>query len=124
MISLLCHMSWKLFPCSLAFMLSYQVLIGQVENFEKWVHDTKFRIMRPNTMNKYGAVLDDFGLETMLDKLMEDFVRPMSRGNSFLGQLNTINLSKMKQLTDFFLLSLSYLTSLILNWGISCSFLS
>lgn len=31
-------------------------------------------------MNKHGAVLDDFGLETMLDKLMEDFVRPMSRG--------------------------------------------
>lgn len=32
-------------------------------------------------MNKYGAVLDDFGLETMLDKLMDDFVRPLSRGN-------------------------------------------
>lgn len=55
------------------------LLLSEVENFEKWVHDTKFRIMRPNTMNKYGAVLDDFGLETMLDKLMEDFVRPMSR---------------------------------------------
>ncbi|GFS32786.1 2-oxoglutarate (2OG) and Fe(II)-dependent oxygenase superfamily protein [Actinidia rufa] len=39
----------------------------------------KFRIMRPNTMNKHGAVLDDFGLETMLDKLMEDFVRPLSK---------------------------------------------
>ena len=37
--------------------------------------------MRPNTMNKFGAVLDDFGLETMLDKLMEDFIRPISRGN-------------------------------------------
>lgn len=36
--------------------------------------------MRPNTMNKYGAVLDDFGLETMLDKLMDDFIRPISRG--------------------------------------------
>ncbi|XP_052723146.1 2-oxoglutarate and iron-dependent oxygenase domain-containing protein ICU11 isoform X4 [Vigna angularis] len=51
----------------------------QIENFEKWVTETKFRIMRPNTMNKYGAVLDDFGLETMLDKLMEGFIRPLSR---------------------------------------------
>ena len=34
-------------------------------------------------MNKYGAVLDDFGLETMLDKLMDDFIRPISRGNTF-----------------------------------------
>lgn len=36
--------------------------------------------MRPNTMNKYGAVLDDFGMETMLEKLMEDFIRPISKG--------------------------------------------
>lgn len=35
-------------------------------------------------MNKYGAVLDDFGLETMLDKLMEGFVRPISKGRFVL----------------------------------------
>lgn len=40
--------------------------------------------MRPNTMNKYGAVLDDFGLETMLDKLMEGFIRPISKGGTYL----------------------------------------
>jgi len=34
-------------------------------------------------MNKYGAVLDDFGLETMLDKLMEDFICSISRGSIF-----------------------------------------
>ncbi|XP_059433419.1 2-oxoglutarate and iron-dependent oxygenase domain-containing protein CP2-like isoform X4 [Corylus avellana] len=56
-----------------------ELLLSEVENFERWVHGTKFRIMRPNTMNKYGAVLDDFGLETMLDKLMEDFICPISR---------------------------------------------
>lgn len=38
--------------------------------------------MRPNTMNKYGAVLDDFGLESMLDKLMDDFIQPISRGEN------------------------------------------
>ncbi|XP_022152312.1 uncharacterized PKHD-type hydroxylase At1g22950-like [Momordica charantia] len=54
-------------------------LLSEVESFERWVHETKFRIMRPNTMNKYGAVLDDFGLETMLDKLMDDFIRPISK---------------------------------------------
>ncbi|XP_029121646.1 2-oxoglutarate and iron-dependent oxygenase domain-containing protein CP2 isoform X3 [Elaeis guineensis] len=50
-----------------------------VENFEKWVNAVKFKIMRPNTMNKYGAVLDDFGLEPMLSKLMEEFICPMSK---------------------------------------------
>ncbi|XP_057960507.1 2-oxoglutarate and iron-dependent oxygenase domain-containing protein CP2-like isoform X2 [Malania oleifera] len=56
-----------------------ELMLSEVENFERWVHETKFRIMRPNTMNKYGAVLDDFGLETMLDKLMDDFIRPLSK---------------------------------------------
>uniref|UniRef100_A0A6M2EIY1 Fe2OG dioxygenase domain-containing protein n=1 Tax=Populus davidiana TaxID=266767 RepID=A0A6M2EIY1_9ROSI len=56
-----------------------ELLVAEVENFEAWVNDTKFRIMRPNTMNKYGAVLDDFGLETMLDKLMNGFIRPISK---------------------------------------------
>ncbi|XP_020524614.1 uncharacterized PKHD-type hydroxylase At1g22950 isoform X2 [Amborella trichopoda] len=55
------------------------LLLAEVENFEKWVHRNKFRIMRPNTMNKYGVVLDDFGLEVMLDKLMDDFVCPLSK---------------------------------------------
>ncbi|XP_042505990.1 2-oxoglutarate and iron-dependent oxygenase domain-containing protein CP2-like [Macadamia integrifolia] len=56
-----------------------ELLLSEVDNFEKWVRESKVTIMRPNTMNKYGAVLDDFGLETMLDKLMDDFIRPMSR---------------------------------------------
>lgn len=32
-------------------------------------------------MNKYGAVLDDFGLDSMLDKLMESYIRPITKGN-------------------------------------------
>ncbi|KAK2635294.1 hypothetical protein Ddye_030086 [Dipteronia dyeriana] len=56
-----------------------EMLLSEVDNFERWVHKKKVRIMRPNTMNNYGAVLDDFGLEDMLDKLMNDFIRPISR---------------------------------------------
>ncbi|KAL9291825.1 putative oxoglutarate/iron-dependent dioxygenase [Arabidopsis thaliana] len=51
-----------------------EMMLAEIDNFERWVGETKFRIMRPNTMNKYGAVLDDFGLDTMLDKLMEGFI--------------------------------------------------
>ncbi|KAJ4973948.1 hypothetical protein NE237_007122 [Protea cynaroides] len=56
-----------------------ELLLSEVENFEKWVNETKIKIMHPNSMTSYGAVLDDFGLETMLDKLMEDFICPISR---------------------------------------------
>ncbi|GAB2226630.1 hypothetical protein Droror1_Dr00022443 [Drosera rotundifolia] len=55
------------------------LLLAEVENFEKWVFENKIRIMQPNTMNKYGVVLDDFGLEKMLGKLMDDHIRPLSK---------------------------------------------
>ncbi|OWM68035.1 hypothetical protein CDL15_Pgr017603 [Punica granatum] len=56
-----------------------EMLLSEVDNFERWVHETNFRIMRPNTMNKYGAVLDDFGLENMLNKMMDSFVCPLAK---------------------------------------------
>lgn len=37
--------------------------------------------MRPNTMNRYGAVLDDFGFENMLDNMMDSYIRPLSKGD-------------------------------------------
>lgn len=38
-------------------------------------------------MNKYGVVFDDFGLEVMFDKLMDDFVRFISKGIVFFLSL-------------------------------------
>ena len=32
-------------------------------------------------MNKYGAVLDDLGMEPMLDKIMNDYISPLARGD-------------------------------------------
>lgn len=57
-------------------------LVNQVENFSKWVNETKLRIIRPNTMTNYGAVLDDFGLDSMLDQLIEGFILPLSKGKA------------------------------------------
>lgn len=56
--------------------------------------------MRPNIMNQYGAVLDDFGLEAMLDRLMSDFIRPMSRGYFlfFLMRMDYSSTTEMKEL--------------------------
>ncbi|KAK7320137.1 hypothetical protein RJT34_04871 [Clitoria ternatea] len=56
-----------------------ELLVSEVENFEKWVNATKFQVIRPSTINKYGVVLDDFGFQTMLDKLMKDFISPLSK---------------------------------------------
>ncbi|WVY98873.1 hypothetical protein V8G54_031024 [Vigna mungo] len=54
-------------------------LMSEVDSFERWVRGTKLRIMRPSAMNKHGVVLEDFGLETMLDRFMSDIIHPISR---------------------------------------------
>ncbi|XP_021896169.1 uncharacterized PKHD-type hydroxylase At1g22950-like [Carica papaya] len=56
-----------------------RLLLSEVENFERWVHAVNCGIMRPNTMNEYGVVLDDFGFETMLGQLMDVYIKPISK---------------------------------------------
>ncbi|CAN7133882.1 unnamed protein product [Brassica rapa subsp. narinosa] len=56
-----------------------QMLIAEVENMEKWFHYSKSSMMRPTTINKFGVVLDDFGLDGMLQKLLGDFISPISQ---------------------------------------------
>ncbi|KAK1387072.1 2-oxoglutarate and Fe(II)-dependent oxygenase superfamily protein [Heracleum sosnowskyi] len=55
-----------------------QMLLEEFGNFKKWAWETKTIIMRPNTMYRYGVVLADLGMETMIGKLMKDFILPMS----------------------------------------------
>lgn len=47
------------------------------------MYDSRSTIMRPNTMNRFGVVLDDFGFESMLQKLVDDFISPLSQGLAF-----------------------------------------
>ena len=54
----------------------------QVEHFERWAQDSRVKVMRPNTMNNYGAVLDDIGMESMLHHLMTRYLNPMAAGAS------------------------------------------
>ncbi|CAK9196415.1 unnamed protein product [Sphagnum troendelagicum] len=54
------------------------MMLEEVEHFEKWAQDAKVKVMRPNTMNNYGAVLDDIGMEDMLNELMTSYLNPMA----------------------------------------------
>ncbi|KAK7269819.1 hypothetical protein RIF29_22572 [Crotalaria pallida] len=55
-----------------------QKLMEEVDHFERHIKRAKLKIMRPNTMNQFGVVLDDFGMEAMLQSFMETFIRPLS----------------------------------------------
>ncbi len=43
-------------------------LLQEVHHFEQWCKDNGLSINRPNSMNSYGAILDDFGFEPVLSE--------------------------------------------------------
>ncbi|CAN8312996.1 unnamed protein product [Cochlearia groenlandica] len=56
-----------------------QMLLEEVEHMERWIYHSRTSITRPNTMNRFGVVLGDFGFESMLQKLVDDFISPLSQ---------------------------------------------
>ena len=51
-------------------------LLEEITNFEIWCYNNKLFIDRPNSMNKFGAILDQFGFQTVFNELTE-FLRPL-----------------------------------------------
>jgi hypothetical protein len=54
-------------------------LLEELAHFEQWCGDNELPMIRPNTMNNYGAVLDTFGFQAMLQELMHQYVSPLAR---------------------------------------------
>lgn len=54
-------------------------ILEEIENFEVWSRDKNLSVPRPNSMNRYGVILDDFGFEPVLQEFVEYAVEPLSR---------------------------------------------
>jgi len=54
-------------------------LLEEAEHFEAWALASGVEVHRPNTMNRHGAIVDDFGLEPMMDAIMRECVQPLAR---------------------------------------------
>ena len=55
------------------------LLLRECEHFEAWCDANRVEVKRPNTMNNYGAILDDFGMAGVMDAVMTQYVAPLSR---------------------------------------------
>jgi hypothetical protein len=53
-------------------------LLEEIDHFEQWMAEIDLPVIRPNTMNNYGAILDSFGFEPFLQELMTGYVLPFS----------------------------------------------
>jgi len=52
-----------------------QKLIEEVEHFQSM--DGIIKVNRPNSMNNYGAILEEMGFSPMLDELLRNYLRPL-----------------------------------------------
>jgi hypothetical protein len=50
----------------------YSDLIEEIENFE----DSGLPIIRPNTMNNYGVIIDEMGMKPFIDGLLKTYLYP------------------------------------------------
>jgi hypothetical protein len=53
-------------------------LLDEIAFFERWCAENDLPMIRPNTMNNYGAVLDTFGFQQMLQRMMLVCVKPLA----------------------------------------------
>jgi hypothetical protein len=53
-------------------------LLEEVMWFESWCTKQQVTTQRPNSMNNYGAILDDFGFDSFLNQLMTEYISPLS----------------------------------------------
>lgn len=53
-------------------------LLEEIDHFEAWCKETNEPVRRPNSMNNYGAILDDFGFEGCLDDLVSQVMNVLS----------------------------------------------
>ncbi len=53
-------------------------LLEEVMWFEAWCTKQQVAINRPNSMNNYGAILDDFGFDSFLNRLVTEYISPLS----------------------------------------------
>lgn len=53
-------------------------LVAELAAFDAWVLRTGCRYEPPNSMNRYGVVLDEIGLSQTLEALMQQAIRPLA----------------------------------------------
>jgi len=55
------------------------LFIEELKNFDKFGDDQGLELQRPNSMNNYGAILDDFGFSDCMNGLLRKLMNPLSK---------------------------------------------
>src|SRR5689334_19343820 len=53
-------------------------VLREIHHFEHWCRDQGASPLRPNSMNSYGVVLAELGLEEAMDELLDTWISPLA----------------------------------------------
>lgn len=53
-------------------------ILEEIAHFEEWCETAGERVHRPNSMNAYGAIFDDFGFESVLEQFVAQVMNVLS----------------------------------------------
>ena len=54
-----------------------QKLVEEKKHFEKWAAENSVHVNRPTSMVRYGAILDEFGLDSFLSEFVSNLLKPV-----------------------------------------------
>ena len=53
-------------------------VLEEMDHFEAWAVAAGLNVNRPNSMNNYGAILDDIGMDAMFQDFTINYLRPLA----------------------------------------------
>jgi hypothetical protein len=65
-------------PCRIFSIEWCEKVLAEMDNFEAWAAATGLNVNRPNSMNNYGAILDDMGMDAVFQDFTINYVRPLA----------------------------------------------
>jgi hypothetical protein len=54
-------------------------MVEEIDHFQQWCESNSIHIVRPNSMNRYGAILNDFGFEPVLQDFMQTHLSVLTK---------------------------------------------
>lgn len=78
-VSLMPTIGFGIFKIKVFSLLWCQRLIKEIDNFHEWADQNGISVSRPNSMNKYGVILEQLGFGPFFTELVSNYISPLAK---------------------------------------------
>ena len=79
MVSLMPTIGFGIFKIKVFNLLWCQRMIKEIDKFHEWAFQNGQSVSRPNSMNKYGVILENLGFGPFFDELVSNYISPVAK---------------------------------------------